>query len=379
MNDNKNILKKPPITTSGWCYTEVEDDIVYDYAWTIEKFCKQFTNYRPGKTMYSDQFTVMVHGRPTRWRLKMYPNGRKAVDQGYLTLFLKDSCRDQPANVRATVKFSVIDQFGSKTNTKSIDKEYKVLNHAFGYSKFIKHATLLNTERMLMPQDRLTLHCEITFAGKGAFTSGTYRPINSPVFQTERLNTMNSGYKLGGDLGRLLEDKILTDVRLVCQGREFPCHMAVLAARSAVFQAMFIHDTAEAREAKVDIEDLDPEVVSVMLEYIYTGIPVDIPPNLEPSLLAAADKYDLPELKSVCESALCDGLNIDTVLGLLTVGDRHNANVLKKYALRFIVENSSEIVQQENWRKMLQPYPALLTEMFEAIATSPPAKRRKLE
>ena len=55
--------KKPPINTAGWCYTEVEEDIVYDYAWTIEKFCKQFTNYRPGKTMYSDQFTVMVHGR----------------------------------------------------------------------------------------------------------------------------------------------------------------------------------------------------------------------------------------------------------------------------------------------------------------------------
>ena len=43
--------------------------------------------------MYSDQFTVSVHGKQTRWRLKMYPNGRKNVDQGYVTLFLKDSGR----------------------------------------------------------------------------------------------------------------------------------------------------------------------------------------------------------------------------------------------------------------------------------------------
>ena len=43
--------------------------------------------------MYSDQFTVAVHGKQTRWRLKMYPNGRKNVDQGYVTLFLKDSGR----------------------------------------------------------------------------------------------------------------------------------------------------------------------------------------------------------------------------------------------------------------------------------------------
>ena len=46
-----------------------------------------------GKTMYSDQFTVAVNGKQTRWRLKMYPNGRKPVDQGYVTLFLKDSGR----------------------------------------------------------------------------------------------------------------------------------------------------------------------------------------------------------------------------------------------------------------------------------------------
>ena len=43
--------------------------------------------------MYSDQFTVAVNGKQTRWRLKMYPNGRKPVDQGYVTLFLKDSGR----------------------------------------------------------------------------------------------------------------------------------------------------------------------------------------------------------------------------------------------------------------------------------------------
>ena len=82
--------------------------------------------------MYSDQFTVPVQGKLTKWRLKMYPNGRKTVDQGYVTLFLKDSGREQPANLRAQVKFSVVDAMGNRINTKTIDKEYKVLNHAFG-------------------------------------------------------------------------------------------------------------------------------------------------------------------------------------------------------------------------------------------------------
>ena len=140
--------KLPPIPCNGWCYTEAEEDIVYDYAWTIEKFSRAAVNFRTGKlspasrctskfapsgkTMYSDQFSVPVAGKLTKWRLKMYPNGRKTVDQGYVTLFLKDSGREQPANLRAQVKFSVVDAMGNRINTKTIDKEYKVLNHAFG-------------------------------------------------------------------------------------------------------------------------------------------------------------------------------------------------------------------------------------------------------
>lgn len=130
----------------------------------------------PGKTMYSDQFTVPVHGKLTKWRLKMYPNGRKTVDQGYVTLFLKDSGREQPANLRAQVKFSVVDAMGNKINTKTIDKEYKVLNHAFGYSKFIKHTSLMAPERMLLPDDKLTLLCTITIAGKNIISSGSQKP-----------------------------------------------------------------------------------------------------------------------------------------------------------------------------------------------------------
>ena len=168
--------KLPPIPCQGWCYTEAEEDIVYNYAWTIEKFSRAAVNFRTGKTMYSDQFTVPVHGKMTKWRLKMYPNGRKTGDQGYVTLFLKDSGRDQPANLRAQVKFSVVDAMGSKINTKTIDKEYKVLNHAFGYSKFIKHQSLMTPERMLLPDDKLTLLCTITIAGKNIISSGTQRP-----------------------------------------------------------------------------------------------------------------------------------------------------------------------------------------------------------
>merc|ERR1712013_598638 len=50
--------------------------------------------------------------------------------------------------------------------------EYKVLNHAFGYSKFAKHTVLLAPERGLLPDDKLTLLCCITIPGKCIVSSG---------------------------------------------------------------------------------------------------------------------------------------------------------------------------------------------------------------
>ena len=47
-NSANNIKKLPPIPCNGWCYTEAEEDIVYNYAWTIEKFSRAANNCRTG-------------------------------------------------------------------------------------------------------------------------------------------------------------------------------------------------------------------------------------------------------------------------------------------------------------------------------------------
>ena len=198
--------------------------------------------------------------------------------------------------MRANVKFSVVDSLGNKTNTKTIDKEYKVLNHAFGYSKFIKHQWLLSPERMLLPEDKLTLLCSITIAGKNIISSGAQRPAG-PQADPARL-TVN---KLGGDLSRLLAspEDMFSDMKLLCGERrvELLCHTNILAARSPVFQAMFMHDTAEAQNKVVEMTDVEPEVAKEMLQYIYTGNTTST--GMEAELLAAADKYRLEEWQTV--------------------------------------------------------------------------------
>lgn len=56
-------------------------------------------------------------------------------------------------------------------------------------------------------------------------------------------------------------------------------------------------------------------------------------------LLAAAEKYDLPRLKLMCESVLCKDISIDSVSYILALADRYHATELKTICLKFSAEN----------------------------------------
>ena len=61
---SSNVGKLPPIPCNGWCYTEAEEDIVYDYAWTIERFSRHAVNFRTGNVTLSDYVKIFIQGVP---------------------------------------------------------------------------------------------------------------------------------------------------------------------------------------------------------------------------------------------------------------------------------------------------------------------------
>ena len=77
--------------------------------------------------------------------------------------------------------------------------------------------------------------------------------------------------------------------------------------------------------------------------------------------------FSLLELKESCEEVLCKETNIETVLGMLVIGDRHGASKLKQVCKKFLVDNCYTVVQQTGWKEMLEPYPALLAGMINEL------------
>merc|ERR1712107_345765 len=136
----------------------------------------------------------------------------------------------------------------------------------------------------------------------------------------------------------------------------------------------------------VDIPDLSVVTLQSLLDWVY-GSPLP-KTRLTPHLLAAADKYDLADLKSLCEASLSRTLSLTSCLETIILADQHSATKLKSAALAFIVKNLATIVSDAGWQVQLAGHPHLMAQIIQSMANMPssssshstspaPKKRRK--
>ena len=108
-----------------------------------------------------------------------------------------------------------------------------------------------------------------------------------------------------------------------------------LSAQSEVFHAMFKNEMIEQKSGVVKIGDITLETVQELLRYIYTEqIPkLDV---LAFELLAAAEKYQLADLKERCERRLVSMTTLGKAVDMLNFAEKYNADTLMKETLNFI-------------------------------------------
>lgn len=374
-SDSKEKVKKPPIETDSWCYRDKEDDVHHDFAWTITNFSRKISTVPNGEYIESDKFSVTAHGMDLEWQLCLYPAGKDSEDEEHVSILLELVSRSLTATFSGKIEFSVtsanLDKiFRKKKSIKESDTQIGRPMFGLLAAKFIPHNLLRMDQQnnQISPEDRLTVLCDITIDGKDSQHSGT-----NQVVVKKPDTTKICPEKMSNDFSALLESGQFSDVTIKCEGHSISCHKTILGARSPVFNAMFIHNMTENQSRTIDIIDLDVETVRDMLKYIYAGR-IENLNTRSPRLLEAADKYDLSELKEVCEDTLCSSLSVDSCFECLVLADLHKAVELKAAAVKFIVDRSAEFVNQID---RFKAYPDLIAELFKAIAKSPPSKRRK--
>ncbi|XP_026876903.2 kelch-like protein 23 isoform X1 [Electrophorus electricus] len=142
---------------------------------------------------------------------------------------------------------------------------------------------------------------------------------------------------------------LFTDITLrCCTGQLFHCHKAVLSARSAYFKVMFTLDMKERSHGVINLFGVDVEILSALVDYIYTS-KVSITQGNVQSLLEAADLLQFNSLKKACEEFLVRFLDIDNCLGMHSFAELHVCALLEREARRIMLSRFEELVHQEEF------------------------------
>ncbi|XP_023324804.1 speckle-type POZ protein B-like [Eurytemora carolleeae] len=377
-NDDEETPIRPPIDSESWCRTKTSEDVKHTFAWTIERFSERpETN---GSFLWSSKFTIRDNDdQATQWKLKLYPKGDTSEAVGYLSVYLSNQTETP---VKARYEFTVLDSSKNRQNkVKSQFTEFKSKPDSWGFRKFLNADYLKTKAALLVPDDSLTIICDVSIVGHEKVLSGSKFPEETSKGVSK--NKQRCHKQLSQDLECGFRDSSFSDCKIVCESKTFDCHKFMLSWRSPVFRAMFQNDMEEATSGKVEIKNLSSDVVEDLLFFIYTGNTPNLAKGAD-KLLAAADMYQLDHLKSMCEEKLINTTSIDNTVAHLVLGDMYQANLLKKSALSFVVKNMSTVIRTKDWKEELIRHPQLMAEVMEAMARKdtsstkePSAKRAK--
>ncbi|XP_047978179.1 BTB/POZ domain-containing protein At1g55760-like [Salvia hispanica] len=169
-------------------------------------------------------------------------------------------------------------------------------------------------------------------------------------------------------LGRMLSEGIQTDVTINASDGSISAHRAILASRSPVIRSMFLHELKGKETAAIDISDMSIEACRALLNYMYGNVKKEefLPHRL--SLLHAADKYEISDLKDACHESLLEDIDTTNVLERLQNASVYHLPELKSSCLLYLVKFSKIYDIRDEFRSFLQCADReLIAEIFDQI------------
>ncbi|CAJ0567464.1 unnamed protein product, partial [Mesorhabditis spiculigera] len=343
--------------SDSWSTTEVKS-IQHSHVWNIRGFSQCECRYLETAVKVREQtlqlptsgLGVSDHGTMA-FRIRLHPQGNKESNKDFT--FFQVFCSANTARYKA--KFTVFNTRNEEIPTTI----YTGTQQLHGYFEYIRRDLLVSH---IAPHDELQLVLTLTVTFD-TVTKSSQNSAPRPPFPEARPAEVTR------DLEAIFRDPRLSDFKIMVGSRELLVHKVIVAARSPYFAALLEPHTEESRTGVLRLheEDVDYEVMSELVAYMYTGRCHRLT-DMALELLAAADRFAMPGLKEVAEQNLRATLSIDGCCRSLMCADIYGAADLKADAVRFITQNSSTVIQTDGWQHMVSSKPELVTEVVQAIS-----------
>ncbi|KAL7286064.1 hypothetical protein TKK_0019672 [Trichogramma kaykai] len=161
----------------------------------------------------------------------------------------------------------------------------------------------------------------------------------------------------------LYNNSDFSDVQLLVGDQSFHAHKAILANCSQVFATMFKIDMKESKNNVVEIDDLNAETIEGMLQFVYTRKVKKLNENIVLNLLMASDKYQIEDLKTLCENYLYQSINCDNCIKIINLADLYKIDSLKFLAKITIARNIKTISTSKDFIELGKTNYDLLLEI----------------
>lgn len=116
----------------------------------------------------------------------------------------------------------------------------------------------------------------------------------------------------------------------------------------------------------MELKDVTQDIFDEVLRFVYTA-KISDPNTVTNDLLAAAERFRLPDLKKRCELLLGNLLKVENVVNTLVFADQHQASYLKIKSIDFIISNAVEVIKTPAYKQVIISNPQLIIEVFQSM------------
>lgn len=187
--------------------------------------------------------------------------------------------------------------------------------------------------------------------------------------KVKSMNFLPNHESLSEDLNKFMLKNILADISLKCGENVIPVHKTILAARSEVFLKKIQKELNVNSNVIIDVSDIEPFMLGVLLKYLYTGtIPDALSEENMHKLYTVSNAYAVPSLLKMCKCYISKNLNEGNFIDFLMLANAHDDKELTNAISNFVILNPV-LMKNEKWIRFTKDFPKIAHEIHNKYIT----------